>query len=67
MKLLDTNHPFFKPLWIRLLVVAVAAGWSFFEFATGSPFWGVVFLGFAGISVWGFFFDFNPDEPDKQS
>ena len=25
MKLLDTDHPFFRPLWIRIAVVAVAA------------------------------------------
>jgi hypothetical protein len=60
-KFLDTDHAVLKPLWVRLAVVAVAAGWGLFEFATGSPFWGVLFLGLAAYAVWSFFFDFNPD------
>lgn len=61
MKLLDTNHAFFKPLWIRLLIIAVVAAWGTFEFWTGSPFWGVIFYGFASVSFYGFFINFNPD------
>ena len=39
-KFLDTDHPMFRPLWVRLLVVAVCLGWAAFEFIDGSPFWG---------------------------
>lgn len=60
MKLLDTDHPFFKPLWIRVLVVAVCVGWGVFELASGAPFWAVIFLGIAAYSAWGFFVAFNP-------
>ena len=56
-----TSHPFFRPLWIRVAITLVAALWSVFEFVSGSPFWGMVFGGFAALSVWGFFFDFDPD------
>ena len=52
MKLLDTDHPFFRPLWIRVAVVAVAAGWGGFELWTGSPWWGALFLAFAALSAW---------------
>lgn len=65
MKLFDTNHPFFKPLWIRVAVFAVAAGWGLFEFYIGSTVWGMLFIAFAGVSFYGFFIDFNPREPDK--
>lgn len=65
MKLLDTNHPFFKPLWIRLLVVAVTAGWALFEFQSGSIVWGMVFLVFAVLSAYGFFINFDPDEKER--
>lgn len=61
MKLIDTNHPFFRPLWIRIIVVALATGWGIFEFTTGSVFWGIISFGFAGLAFWGFFVDFNPD------
>jgi len=59
---LGTSHPFFKPLWIRVLVTAITAGWGVFEFSIGSYLWGTIFLGFAALCVWGFFFDFRPEE-----
>lgn len=51
----DSEHPFFRPLWRRVAVVAVCVIWSIIEFATGTPFWGVIALGFAGYGVWQFF------------
>jgi hypothetical protein len=54
-KFLDTDHPALKPLWVRVLIVAFAGGWGIFEFATGAPFWGVIFLGMAGYAAWAFF------------
>lgn len=64
MKLFDTNHRFFKPLWIRLAVVAAAVGWGVFEFYAGQVIWGVIVFVFAAISFYGFFIDFNPEEGD---
>jgi hypothetical protein len=60
-KFLDTGHPMFRPLWVRVLIVAFAAGWGIFELATGSPFWAVIFLALAAYAAWGFFVDFHPD------
>ena len=57
-----TSHPFFKPLWIRVAVTLFASGWAIFEFVSGAAFWGVIFGGFAALCVWGFFFDFKPEE-----
>ncbi|MFV0298774.1 MAG: DUF3329 domain-containing protein [Hyphomicrobiaceae bacterium] len=39
----DLRHPFFNPLWRRVLTVAVALGWALFELATGSPGWALMF------------------------
>lgn len=33
--MLDLDHGFFQPLWIRIGVVAVCFGWAGFEFVTG--------------------------------
>lgn len=60
-KFLDTDHPWFRPLWMRILFTAIPTGWGVLEFATGSPFWGTIFLGLAAYAAYGFFFDFNPD------
>ncbi|TDQ30559.1 hypothetical protein DEV91_108180 [Phyllobacterium brassicacearum] len=59
----DSNHPFFRPLWRRVAVVAFCVAWAIFEFATGTPFWGVLALGFAGYGVWQFFIIFDASEP----
>ena len=60
----DLDHPFFKPLWLRVLVVAVALGWALVEFASGSPFWGILFGAIGAYAAYKFFVDFNPrDEP----
>lgn len=42
MKLIDAEHPFFRPLWRRIAVVAVCALWAAMEWATASPFWAVL-------------------------
>lgn len=56
----DYEHPFFRPLWRRIVVVAVCLVWSVIEFASGTPFWGVIALGFAGYAVWQFFYLYKP-------
>lgn len=60
----DLDNPYFRPLWIRLLIVAVALGWAVVEFATGSPFWGILFGALGVYAAYRFFVAFNPrDEP----
>ena len=54
-KFLDTEHPMLRPLWVRLLLVAICLGWAVLEFVTGSPGWGILFLALAGYAAWGFF------------
>jgi len=45
MKLLDLEHPFFAPVWVRVVVVAICIGWGLFEFANAAVLWGVFFCG----------------------
>ena len=60
----DLDHPFFRPLWVRALVVAVCLGWAAFEFATASPFWGILFGAVGVYAAYRFFVTFEPrDEP----
>ncbi|WP_254868516.1 hypothetical protein [Phaeobacter sp. HF9A] len=39
----DLRHPFFNPLWRRVLTVVMASGWALVELATGSPGWALMF------------------------
>lgn len=60
----DLDHPFFKPLWIRLAIVVVCLGWAAFELVDGSPFWSIIFGALGVLAAYRFFVTFNPrDEP----
>lgn len=55
----NLDHEFFRPLWVRIAVTAVALGWSVIEFLTAAPFWGVLF-GATGLWCgWSFFIKDN--------
>ncbi|MCB9993543.1 MAG: DUF3329 domain-containing protein [Hyphomicrobiaceae bacterium] len=56
----DLNHPFFKPLLVRILVTVLVLGWGLFELTMGSVFWAILFLAMGAYCVYGFFFNFNP-------
>ena len=43
LKLLDPAHPFFAPLWRRIIIVVLTLGWAAFEIMTGNPFWAILF------------------------
>lgn len=56
----DNQHPFFRPLWRRLAVIAVCVVWSAIEFAVGTPFWGTLLAGMAVYAVWTFLISYKP-------
>lgn len=60
--LFDLDHPWFRPLWRRVLAVAVALGWGVFELALGSPGFALLFLALGGYAAWRLFVTFNPGE-----
>jgi hypothetical protein len=66
MKLFDFSHPMFRPLWVRIGLVAICAGWATFEFVTGSPFWGVVFAGLGAVAFHGLFLAPGPATPNDR-
>ena len=63
-RLFDFNHPFFIPLWRRVLVVAACLGWAVFELIGGNPFWAILFGAIGLAAAYGFFINFNPRPPD---
>ena len=54
MKLIDLEHPFFEPVWIRVLVVVICMGWGLFEFANAAVLWGIFFCGIGLICAYRF-------------
>ena len=59
----NQDHPFFRPLWRRIAVVAATLGWSVVEWAHGETTWGILTLGLAAYSAWTFLLTYpKPEE-----
>jgi hypothetical protein len=43
IKFIDPDHPFYRPLWIRLLIIVFCAVWTAVEFYGGQVMWGTIF------------------------
>lgn len=44
IKLIDPDHPFYRPLMTRLIIVLFVSAWTAFEFYNGEMMWGYIFL-----------------------
>lgn len=53
-KLIDLEHPFFAPAWVRVAVIVVMVAWGAFEAYRGAPLWAVIFLGISAVCAWRF-------------
>ncbi len=57
----NLQHPFFVPLWRRILTSALVAGWALFELLTNSPGWAAMFGALAIWTIYTFFITFDSD------
>ena len=58
----EQDHPFYKPLWVRIAIVVVVAGWVVFEVLNNAePMWIIIALGFLAYSVYMFFITWPKD------
>jgi hypothetical protein len=62
-KLFDLQHPWFIPLYRRVIVTLVCAGWTVVEALMGGPFWVILFGGLTALCAYNFFYDFKPRDP----
>lgn len=62
--LFDFNDPFYKPLWLRVLIVGTSTAWGLFEFSAGETFWGTLFCVVGAYSFYGLFIAFDPRDPE---
>ncbi|ACM35032.1 MULTISPECIES: hypothetical protein [Rhizobium/Agrobacterium group] len=68
MQFLDPHHPFFKPLWVRILVVLVPLVWAGIELYNGSQTWAMISLAlgfYAGLQLFWVFYK-TPGKGDEQ-
>lgn len=64
MKIIDPDHPFFRPLYRRILVVVVCFVWAVFEYTNGSDGWALLFLAMGAWSGWLLLVTWKPKDPD---
>lgn len=64
MFFIDTSHPMYRPLWVRLLIVGFCAGWTVVEFVNNQIFWATVVGGIAVYSAYVLLIAFKPG-PEK--
>ncbi len=51
--MIDRNHPFYRPLWLRLALTGFFAGWTLLElFVIGSSFFGAISAALAIYFAW---------------
>lgn len=57
----EFDDPRYRPLWLRLLLVAISLGWAGVELATGSPMFGALFAALGLYVGWRFFVTYDPE------
>ncbi|MGG6898072.1 MULTISPECIES: hypothetical protein [Rhizobium] len=63
MQLIDPSHPIYKPLWVRILIVAVCFGWAAVETLGSQPFWAMLSGALGAYSAWMLLLNFKPQPP----
>jgi hypothetical protein len=60
MKLLDTSHPFLRPLWRRVAIVVFSLCWALFELSMGEPVWAIAFAAIGLFCAWTLLVAYRP-------
>ena len=63
----DVQHPLFKPLWLRLLIIGIGAAWTVVELRGGNWFWAGLFAVCTAYLVHQWLLFFNPVDPDEDA
>jgi len=63
MKFIDPDHPFYRPLWRRVLLVGACAAWTGVEFYNGEQTWGMIFLAVTAYTFANLILFFKPSAP----
>jgi hypothetical protein len=58
----DYEHPFFRPLWRRVAVVAVCVVWALIEYMHANTGWATIAAGLAVYGGYQFFYLYKPRE-----
>ena len=65
----DADHPFFRPLWRRIAIVAFCAAWAVWEYSNNQAMWATIAGGMAAYGAWVFLVTYKPpaEPPSDQA
>lgn len=66
MNIVDAGHPFYRPLWRRIAIVAVCIGWGLIEFWSGAAIWGTLFIAVGIYCAWALLWAYDPAAGDEE-
>lgn len=58
--LIDTQNPFYRPLWLRATICGFAVFWAILETVSKQPFWGVIAIAAAAYCIYVLFITYKP-------
>lgn len=61
--MIDPDHPVYKPLWRRLLIVGFCAAWAGFELYSGEIFWAIIVGALGAYAAYKLLFTFKGGRP----
>lgn len=63
----DLQQEFYRPLWLRIAIVALCLGWALVELSAGAPIWALLFGGIGLYAGHQFFIAFDPKPADPKT
>ena len=63
--MVNTNDPFYRPLWRRIVIVALCLGWGLFEIVFGTQLFAQIFLAVGGYAAYRLLLTFKPEYPTE--
>lgn len=62
------EHPWFDPLWRRILLVAFCAGWTGVEYAFENTTWVYIMVAITAYAGWSYLIAYKgPDDPSRET
>lgn len=66
-RIFDVQSPIFRPLWLRIVIVAFTSCWTVFEAISGNTIWALIFGVAATYLAHQFFIAFDPPDTDDDA
>ena len=63
----DPNHPFYRPLWRRVVIVLVTAVWAVVEYLNDAPVWSLLFAAISGWCAWFLLMVYKDGDTDSEN